>query len=98
MCVHSCCRACHPVACTPSHSTLYSQLPTAGQQKCKFFQKCEQPPVLTKLISRSDNCPEFTKLAGRKRKVLECPAPEEFTEHMNELSEDSIMKEIFACN
>lgn len=46
---------------------------------------------LDELISRSDNCPEFTKLAGRKRKVLECPTPEEFTKGMNELSEDSIM-------
>lgn len=51
----------------------------------------EQPPVPTKLeglISRSDNCPEFTKLVGRKRKVLEYSAPEEF---MNGLSEDIIM-------
>lgn len=46
---------------------------------------------LDELISRSDNCPEFTKLVGRKRKVLECPAPEEFREDMNELNEDSIM-------
>lgn len=79
---------------TPSLSSLYSQLPSAGQQKCKFIQNAnssEQPPVPTKLeglISRSDNCPEFTKLVGRKRKVLECSTPEEF---MNELSEDSIM-------
>lgn len=46
------------------------------------------PTKLEGLISRSDNCPEFTKLVGRKRKVLECSAPEEF---MNGLSEDIIM-------
>lgn len=49
------------------------------------------PTKLDELISRSDNCPEFTKLVGRMRKVLECPTPEEFTEDMNELSEDGIM-------
>lgn len=46
------------------------------------------PTKLEGLISRSDNCPEFTKLVGSKRKVLEWSTPEEF---MNELSEDSIM-------
>lgn len=49
------------------------------------------PTKLDELISKSDNCPEFTKLVGRKRKVLECPALDEFTEGMNELNEDSIM-------
>lgn len=53
---------------------------------------------LGELISRSDNCPEFTKLVGRKRKVLECPAPEEFREDMNELNEDRLTQEIFTCN